>query len=102
MINTLTRAEKNLIWIPKIIFNNTDDENGSLVDDKAAMAVIRKVGRSGGRRWFVPCMGSRFRNCVSESDTKIDLHFPLLKDSEITIFPRDQGGAAGKFPSHDN
>ena len=43
MMNTLTREEKMRIWIPKIIFNNTDDENGSVVDDKAAMAVIRKV-----------------------------------------------------------
>ena len=42
-MNSLTQEEKTQIWIPRIIFNNTDDENESVLDRKAKVAVIRKV-----------------------------------------------------------
>ena len=46
-LNTLTKREKGKIWIPKLIFNNTDDENSSVVDDKARLNVERLVKKSG-------------------------------------------------------
>lgn len=42
-MNALTQDEKKKIWIPSIVFNNTDDENESVLDDKANIIVHRKV-----------------------------------------------------------
>ena len=42
-MNSLTQEEKTRIWIPRIMFNNTDDENETVVDAKAKVAVLRKV-----------------------------------------------------------
>ena len=44
-MNTLTIDEKSRIWVPRIVFNNTDDENESVVDAKTRVVVVRKVGR---------------------------------------------------------
>ena len=42
-MNALTQEEKKKIWIPSIVFNNTDDENESILDHKARLIVMRKV-----------------------------------------------------------
>ena len=42
-VNALTSEEKERIWTPRIVFNNTDDENESLVDAKAMLTVVKKV-----------------------------------------------------------
>ncbi len=42
-MNILTEAERSLIWIPRLVFNNTDDEVESILDEKAKINVIRKV-----------------------------------------------------------
>ncbi|XP_059089598.1 uncharacterized protein LOC131885543 [Tigriopus californicus] len=42
VMNSLTQGEKEKIWIPKIIFNNTDDENESILDAKASLSVIKQ------------------------------------------------------------
>lgn len=44
-MNWLTREEKDQVWIPRIVFNNTDDEDESILDAKTTLMVIRKVSR---------------------------------------------------------
>ncbi len=42
-MNILTQEEKESIWTPRIVFNNTDDENESVLDAKARLTVLKQV-----------------------------------------------------------
>jgi len=40
--NALTAKEKEAIWTPRIVFNNTDDEVESVLDAKAEVSVAKR------------------------------------------------------------
>ena len=40
-MNTLVFEEKNMIWIPRILFSNTKDDLTSERDDKSFAKVVR-------------------------------------------------------------
>ena len=42
-MNILTESERSRIWIPRLVFNNTDDEVESILDRKAKVNVVREV-----------------------------------------------------------
>ena len=39
-MNTLTRMEKESIWVPQLVFSNTEDK-GTTINDAKAFAVTR-------------------------------------------------------------
>ena len=43
-LNSLTPQEKELLWIPVLVFDNTENKVTTLVDDKATIT-IRKEGK---------------------------------------------------------
>ncbi len=43
-LNTLTTRERNLLWIPEVVFSNTEDKLETMNDNKAYMTISRLGG----------------------------------------------------------